>query len=121
MEKFILIGATLGLTVFGQLMIKARALSLSRGQSGAPWRYLFAMMTDPWVIVALCAAVLAAGCWTLAVRQLPVSVAYPFMALSFVLVPLGALVFFGEHLAPLQWAGVALVVAGVALTAAAAG
>ena len=118
--KFVLIAATLGLTVFGQLMIKARALSLSHGQSG-PFQYLYTMITDPWVIVALGGAVLAAGCWTLVLRQVPVSVAYPFMALTFVLVPLGALVFFGEHVAPLQWAGVALVVAGVALTAMAAG
>jgi multidrug transporter EmrE-like cation transporter len=51
------------------------------------------------------------------VRQTPLSVAYPFMALSFLLVPAAASVLFGESISAGQYAGMATIVAGVALTA----
>jgi multidrug transporter EmrE-like cation transporter len=75
------------------------------------------MCTDPWVLSGLAAAV-AAGCfWMLAVQESDLGYAYPFMALSFVLVPLGASVLFGEPLPLLQLSGLALIVTGVALSA----
>ena len=79
--------------------------------------YLVAMFLDVWVWLGLCGAVLASVFWILTLRQLSVSVAYPFMALSFVIVPAGALVFLGEHVTALQWLGCCIIVAGVAVTA----
>jgi multidrug transporter EmrE-like cation transporter len=52
-----------------------------------------------------------------AVQRLDVGVAYPFMALSFVLVPLGAHLMFGEPLPRLQLVGMVLIVLGVTLGA----
>jgi multidrug transporter EmrE-like cation transporter len=105
--------ATLLLTVYGQLVVKARALL----HAGAPSPYLLLMFTDIWVLSGLGAAV-AAGCfWMLAVRQSDLGYAYPFMALSFALVPIGASVLFGERLPLIQLAGLALIVAGVTLSA----
>jgi drug/metabolite transporter (DMT)-like permease len=53
--------------------------------------------------------------WVWILRQAPLNKIYPFMALAFVLVPLGSRVFLGEPLAPQYWAGVALLVAGLVL------
>jgi drug/metabolite transporter (DMT)-like permease len=53
--------------------------------------------------------------WVLVLRQAPLNRIYPFMALAFVLVPLGSRYFLGEPLAPQYWAGVALLVAGLVL------
>ena len=55
--------------------------------------------------------------WVALLRSAPLSRIYPVMAFSFMLVPLGALVFFREHVTLQYWVGVALIVAGVALTA----
>ena len=79
--------------------------------------YIFAMASDLGVLSGLAAAGLAAFAWIAVVQQLEVGFAYPFMALSFVLVPLGAKVIFGEPLPRLQIFGMALIVIGVALGA----
>jgi drug/metabolite transporter (DMT)-like permease len=115
-SKYFFIAGALFLTAFGQLIIRARALAVAHAASGRAG-YLIAMLLDPWVWVGLCGAVLAAVCWILTLRQLSVSTAYPFMALSFVIVPTGALVFLGEHVTALQWLGCCVIVAGVAVTA----
>lgn len=116
MIKYFFIAGTLFLTAFGQLIIRARALDVAHHVTGRV-AYLVGMFLDVWVWLGLCGAVLASICWILTLRQLSVSVAYPFMALSFVIVPAGALVFLREHVTALQWLGCCLIVAGVAVTA----
>jgi multidrug transporter EmrE-like cation transporter len=113
MRSLILLSAVLGLTVYGQLVIKARALLHSAGGADG-LSYIFAMASD---LGGLAAAGLAAFAWIAVVQQLEIGFAYPFMALSFVLVPLGAKVIFGEPLPRLQIFGMALIVIGVALGA----
>jgi drug/metabolite transporter (DMT)-like permease len=118
MQKYALIFATLFLTVAGQLIIRARAVAVSAGVTPDDrLAYLVAMFTDVLVWVGLGCAVLAAVCWTLVLQQATIAVAYPFQALSFVLAPLGALILFGEAVTPGQFAGMALIVAGVTLSA----
>ena len=116
MTKYVFIAGTLFLTAFGQLLLRARAVAVAHNAGGGA-SYLVAMFLDPWVWLGLCGAVLAAVCWILTLRQLSVSAAYPFMALSFVIVPAGAILFLGERVTAVQWAGCCLIVAGVAVTA----
>jgi drug/metabolite transporter (DMT)-like permease len=49
-------------------------------------------------------------------RLAPLSRIYPIAAFSFVLVPLASLLFLKEQVSWSYWGGVALIVAGVALT-----
>ncbi len=122
MNKYLFIGGTLAFTLFGQLAIKARAALLSESYGrDQKLQYLVAMFTDRIVWAGLVAAVLASVCWTLVVQQAPLSFAYPFMALSFVFVPLGALVAFGEPIAIGQWIGMLMIAAGVVVSALSAG
>lgn len=120
MQKYAYIAGTLGFTAFGQLMIKARALTYAgaqgpRGQTA----YLTAMFTDVGVWSGLAAAVVASVCWTLAMQRTPLSLAYPFMALSFLLVPALSVVLLGETVTLWQVIGLMLIVAGVVLNGAA--
>ena len=115
-EKYLFITATLFLTVFGQLIIKARALSIGH-PTGGKIGYLLAMLSDPWVWMGLAGAVMASLFWILTLQQLSVSVAYPFVALSFLIVPVGALLFFGEQISVVQWLGFSLIVVGVGMSA----
>jgi drug/metabolite transporter (DMT)-like permease len=115
----ILLCAVLTLTVYGQLVVKARALAHAKDLTGNSPQldYLFAMFTDPWVLSGVTGVFAAGACWMLALQRLDVGFAYPFMALSFVLVPVGSVLLFGEPLPKVQMLALALIIAGVTLSA----
>lgn len=119
MLSTVLLFFVLVFTVYGQLMMKSRAMVYATDLAGAQAKlhYLIHMFSDIGVISALGAAVLAAICWMLAIARLDVGFAYPFMALSFVLVPIGSKLFFGEPLPAVQLLALALIIAGVTLSA----
>jgi multidrug transporter EmrE-like cation transporter len=106
------------LTVYAQFIVKSRALAIAP-TDGDPDRigYLIKMLTDPGVISALVAVFVAGLFWLLTLRRTDLGYAYPFMALGFVLVPVGSTVLFGERLPPLQIVGLALIVLGVGISA----
>lgn len=112
------VAATLVLTCYGQIIMKARAPSLSEraGEDGR-LAYLAAMLRDPLVLSGFVSAFLAALFWLLAIQSLPLSRAYPFIALTFVIVPLLAIPILGDSITTTQLAGMLLIVLGVALTA----
>jgi multidrug transporter EmrE-like cation transporter len=58
---------------------------------------------------------IAAILYMLALRKLPVSIAYPSVSFSYVLVAILAHLIFKEPLGWQQWAGIVLVIAGVVL------
>jgi drug/metabolite transporter (DMT)-like permease len=119
MTTHILIAAVLLLTVYGQLIIKARALFHASGGELVADRlwYLVRMFSDIGVLSGFAAAALAGACWMLAIDRTELNYAYPFMALTFVLVPIGSMIVFGERLPPPQIIGSLLIVAGVAMSA----
>jgi multidrug transporter EmrE-like cation transporter len=116
MRSAILLCAVLALAVYGQLAVKARALAHAKDLTGR-LDYLFAMFTDPWVLSGLAGLLVAGACWMLVLRRLDIGFAYPFMALSFVLVPVGSTLLFGEPLPKVQLMALALIVAGVTVSA----
>ncbi len=71
------------------------------------------------LVAALSFAVYGAATviWILLLRTVPLSRAYPFMAASFILVPLGSSLLYGETLKPQYLAGVLLIAVGVAVAA----
>ena len=117
MEKYLYIAATLLLTAYGQLVVKARSLAIAAKGTTSRMDYLFAMFTDLGVISGLVAAVAASACWTLAIQRTSLGVAYPFMALTFFIVPIGSVFLFGERLSMLQVAGLVAIVLGVTVSA----
>jgi drug/metabolite transporter (DMT)-like permease len=114
MQKYIFIAATLAFTAFGQLVIKARAVAFAAGHGPVgKIAYLTAMFTDPAIWSGFAAAAAASVCWMLAVQRAPVSLCYPFMALTFLLVPALSVVLFGEFMSAAQMLGLLLIAAGV--------
>ena len=118
MDKYLFIGATVALTIYAQVMMKWRSLSHASSVPGRKIEYLFAMFTDLGVLSVFAAAAAASVVWSLAIERTPLTVAYPFMALSFALVPLVSVVLFREGLSVLQLFGIFLIVVGVALSSA---
>jgi len=74
-------------------------------------------LADPQGLALLGAAVaiygLATLVWLMILRHAPLNRIYPLMALSFVMTPLGGMVFLKEPISSSYWAGVGLILAGL--------
>jgi multidrug transporter EmrE-like cation transporter len=119
MLPHLLLAAAIVLSIYSQLTMKSRALvhSSASNSSAEYLHYLFLMATDWKVVSAAGATFLAGVCWLLAIQRLDLGYAFPFMALSFVLMPVAANLFLGEPLPMAQFVGLGLVLVGVTLSA----
>lgn len=119
MRAYLYVLATVFLTVYGQLVFKWRVDVAGEfpDYTGGRLRYFWDLTVDFWVITVIASVVLAAAAWTLAIDELDLSHAYPFMALTFVLVLFGSAAFFSEPITTWKLIGVALIAAGVMLSA----
>lgn len=119
MTGYVFIAATVLLTVYGQLVLKWQASLSGPLPHGAfsTLDYLGRMLLNPWVISGLLAAFAASLCWMLALKKLPLSTAYPFTSLSFVLILVFAALFFHEPLTAPKIIGTALIMAGIVVMA----
>jgi len=116
MESYLYVLGILALTVYGQIIIKARTLHYAASRTvGDYTSFLLSMFFDPWIISVFVSTIVAAALWMLALRNADLSLLYPFMALTFALVPLLASLFFGEKVTTLQFLGLLMIVGGVSL------
>lgn len=95
----------------GQLLFKRTAQGVANVH-GAP-AIVRHILFDPWFIAALTIYMFATFLWIFALREVPLSKAYPFLALAFFLVPVGAMIFYGEPLGLRYFLGLAFVLAGI--------
>jgi len=103
--------------LYVQIILKSRELVHAPEVSTGRLGYLIAMYTDWRGLSGFVCGVLVSISWALAIERAPISVAYPFMALSFILVPIAANLLFGESISTLQMVGIALITNGVSLIA----
>lgn len=99
--------------VVGQLSFKRVALGLGGVEGLFP--IIRHLATDVWFIAALGLYGLSTLLWVTALRDIPLSKAYVFVALAIALVPIGAAMFFHERLEPRYYLGLLLVIAGVVI------
>lgn len=96
-----------------QLLFKAAAQGLDEPRFATEWIAMVAQSPRVWAGV-LC-LLLTFGSWMLILRRAPISSAYPVTSLSIVCVVVASRIVFGDAVAPMQYAGIALIVLGVAL------
>ena len=94
--------------VVGQILLK---YAVTRNVGGA-----LQLIMSPVLLGALTVYGLAMIAWLLTLRQVDLSRAYPFVAISFVLVPFLSSKLLGEVVPGKYWLGVVLIVLGVAVT-----
>ncbi len=114
MRSYVFVGLTIALTVYGQLVLKWKVGTLA--PTGLPLTKpleMLAILLNPWVITAFGAAFLASICWMAALGRMPLSKAYPFMALSFPLILLCSWWLFREPLNVGKLLGTALILVGI--------
>jgi multidrug transporter EmrE-like cation transporter len=117
LRAYLSVLATVFLTVYGQLVFKWRVDELGDlpEDGSGRLRYFWELALDFWVITTIVAVVLAAIAWTIAIGELDLSQAYPFIALTFVFVLFGSAIFFSEPITVWKLVGVTLIAAGLAV------
>jgi drug/metabolite transporter (DMT)-like permease len=93
----------------GQILFKLAARA-SEGGGPFPWG-----LFNGWLFAALAVYGTATILWVWVLKTVPLNVAYPFMSLAFVVVPLAAALVLGEATDWRHLAGGALIAAGVAV------
>ena len=70
-----------------------------------------------WVWAGLAIFAVSAVLWLFALSRANLSFAYPFAALGYVIIVIASILFLDEHVQPLTWVGVALIIGGILLIA----
>ena len=109
------VAITIGLTVYGQLVVKWQVLQAGEFPAalGNRVEFLLRLLTNPWIISVFAAAAIAALAWMAARTRLELSVAYPFVAITFALVLVLSGVFFDEAITTAKTLGVGLIILGI--------
>lgn len=99
------LAAAILIGVLGQLLLKT---GVDRAGDG-----VLAQFLNPFIIGGLAAYGLGAIFYILAIKRIPVSIAFPSVALSYVLVAIAAHLLWQEALGWQQFAGIGLIAAGI--------
>ena len=106
-----LVAATI--SAFGQVLLKYAMLK--HGPITFSVGGLISLAAEPRLILALAMYAGALLMWLQVLSKVPLSVAYPMLAFTYVVVPCLAIFFFDERITGAQIAGIALVLLGVAI------
>jgi drug/metabolite transporter (DMT)-like permease len=110
---------SVALTVLAHIVFKSRSSMIAaRVSPDSDYiAYLLDMLRDPFVILALFAGFSSVIAWFITIRRANLAYAYPFLAVTFVLIPVCARLFLNEPLPPLQIVAGFIIMAGIALHA----
>jgi undecaprenyl phosphate-alpha-L-ara4N flippase subunit ArnE len=109
--------AAASLIGFCILLETAQQLSFKLGSARAQKTpgLIGAVLRQPLIWLGVTFWVVESIAWVFALQRLPLSVAYPFMTLTYAAVPLAGLLLLKERMSRRQLAGAGLIFAGVAL------
>lgn len=112
------LAGTILLTVYGQLIFKWQGDKLNEFPESLSERLLYVvhLLLNPWIISSFAAAFIASLLWLGALRQMDLSLAYPFMSLSFILVMIASAIFLGEALTLTKVIGSFIIVLGLIIS-----
>ena len=116
---YLYILATIGLTVYGQLILKWRIAQLGSLplEFADKIKFLLGLLLDPAILSGFAAAFLASLAWMAAMTKFDLSHAYPFMSLNFVVVLLLSGWLLSEPMTLQKAVGVGLIILGTVVAA----
>ena len=115
-----LFAATIACDVAGQLCFKIGAGRLPAHDGPERGAFLRGLLSDGWLLAGIAAYVGQLIIWVRILSMMPLSAAFPIASLTFLVVALACRLILSERLDAGQFAGVVLVMAGVAIVAGAA-
>jgi multidrug transporter EmrE-like cation transporter len=83
-----------------------------------PWQILLTIGSSPWVLVGLACFGLSAVVWLFVLSKIPLSSAYPFVALGIAITVVAGRYLFGEPLSAAKLLGVIIILVGIGTVAA---
>ena len=112
--------ASVGLLLFSVVTAATGQVMLKHGMQVATARVAhdggslaLRAATSPWVLLGLVVFGVSAVAWLAALSRVPLSVAYPFNALGYIVILTASIVLLHERASVLTWVGTAMVVSGL--------
>jgi multidrug transporter EmrE-like cation transporter len=97
----------------GQVMLKHGMQTASARAAGSSTSLAVRAATSPWVLLGLAVFAVSAVAWLAVLSRVPLSVAYPFNALGYLIILTTSIVVLHERANVMTWAGTLLVVSGL--------
>jgi multidrug transporter EmrE-like cation transporter len=97
----------------GQLMLKHGMQIASARAADSGGSLVLRAATSPWVLLGLVVFGVSAVAWLAALARVPLSVAYPFNALGYIVILTASVVLLHERANVLTWVGSLMVVSGL--------
>jgi drug/metabolite transporter (DMT)-like permease len=105
------------LETFAQFCFKKAALSCG-GNIGGALRFIQAVAASPFLWAGLASVAVIFAIWTAALSRIDLSVAVPVCSISYITIPLVAVLYFHEQISLLRWCGIFFIIAGILLVSA---
>jgi multidrug transporter EmrE-like cation transporter len=106
------------IATLGQLLLKTgmrQVGPISGSDLSNPFPLLLTVFTNPWILIAIPIYVAGFLMWLIVLSKLDLSHAYPFLAVTYVLVPLLSWLLLGEQVPSMRWIGIAVICVGLVL------
>ena len=97
----------------GQLMLKHGMQLASARAAKSGGSLVVSAATSPWILLGLAVFGISAIAWLAALSRVPLSVAYPFNALGYLVILTASILILHERANVLTWLGSLLVVSGL--------
>jgi multidrug transporter EmrE-like cation transporter len=109
---------TILLTVYGQIVIKwqVKAAGELPNQTEQKIQFILNLLLNPWIVSSLICAFLASLFWMAAMTKFPLSYAYPFTSLSFLIILLASNIFFQEAITINKLVGISCLITGIIIS-----
>jgi undecaprenyl phosphate-alpha-L-ara4N flippase subunit ArnE len=97
----------------GQVLLKFAMIK--HGAIVLTSRGIVSLIMEPWLIFAMAIYATALFLWLQVLSNTPLSTAYPILAVTYILVPFFATLFFGEIITKNHFIGMSFILVGVAM------
>ena len=116
MKNYLLILPIALLVTFSQLIVKWRSNTVEKAADATFQLQLFKFLTDPVILSAYAAALIASFAWLYVVTRLPLTVAFPvYIGVTFAMVLFGGWYFLNEAMSTAKFFAILLILGGIVL------
>ena len=111
-KAFVGLSITALLSTAAEMFFKRGAIETANIPSAVQWFGVTALASI-WVWPGMLIQILGMASYATVLRKIPLYIAFSFMSILHVLIPIGAKIFFNEQISLKRWCGIVLVLAGI--------